>query len=77
VRLIKPNAAIYEHCLRGLGVAPSGSIFIDDREVNIWAARAVGIHAVQFQSITQLRSELEQGGFPILPLDASPENPCV
>jgi putative hydrolase of the HAD superfamily len=77
VRLIKPDAAIYEHCLRGLGVAPSDSLFIDDRDVNISAARAIGIHAVQFQSIRQLRSELEQGGFPILPLEASPESPRV
>lgn len=77
VRLIKPDPAIYEHCLRGLGAAPSDSLFIDDREVNISAARDLGIHAVQFQSIAQLRSELEQGGFPILPLDASSERPRV
>jgi putative hydrolase of the HAD superfamily len=75
VRLIKPDPAIYEHCLRGLGVAPSDSLFIDDREVNIAAARAMGIHAVQFHSMGQLRSELQQGGFPTLPSDSSSKNP--
>jgi putative hydrolase of the HAD superfamily len=71
VRLIKPDPAIYEHCLRGLGVAPSDSLFIDDREVNVAAARAMGIHTVQFQSLAHLRNELQQAGFPVLPLDAS------
>jgi FMN phosphatase YigB (HAD superfamily) len=74
VRLIKPDPAIYEHCLRGLGVTPSDSLFIDDREVNVAAARAMGIHAVQFQSIGQLRRELQQAGFPTLPSDTRPEN---
>jgi putative hydrolase of the HAD superfamily len=67
VRLIKPEPAIYEHCLQGLGVAPSESLFIDDREVNLAAARAMGIHGIQFKSITQLRSDLEAAAFPILP----------
>ncbi len=71
VRLIKPEPAIYEHCLRGLGVSPTDCLFIDDREVNIAAARAMGIHAVQFQSMGQLRSELERLGFPTLPSDTS------
>ena len=69
VRLIKPDPAIYELCLRGLDVAPSDSLLIDDRELNIAAARTMGMHAVQFQSMAQLRSELEQAGFPILPSD--------
>ena len=71
VRLIKPDPAIYEHCLRGLDVAPSDALFVDDREVNVDAARAMGIHAVQFQSLAQLRNDLQQAGFPVLPLDAS------
>lgn len=63
VRLIKPDPAIYELCLRGLGVSPGDSLFIDDREVNIAAARSMGLHVLQFRSIGQLRNELEQGGF--------------
>ncbi len=74
VRLIKPDPAIYEHCLRGLGVAAADSLFIDDREVNIAAARTMGIHAVQFRSIAQLRSELEAGNFPILPSEKGIEH---
>ena len=67
VRLIKPEPAIYEHCLRGLGVAPSESLFIDDREVNLAAARAMGIHGIQYKSMAQLRNDLHAAGFPTLP----------
>jgi len=67
VRSIKPEPAIYLHCLEGLGVAPSESLFIDDREVNLVAARALGIHGIQFKSMDQLRNELEAAGFPTLP----------
>jgi putative hydrolase of the HAD superfamily len=67
VRLIKPDPAIYEHTLRGLGVAAEESLFVDDREVNVAAAREMGIHALQFRSVGQLRDDLEGMGFPILP----------
>jgi putative hydrolase of the HAD superfamily len=67
VRLIKPDPAIYEYTLHGLGVEPAETLFVDDRETNIRAARTLGMHAVQFRSIAQLRDELVEKGFPILP----------
>ena len=33
VRLIKPDPAIYEHTLRGLGVSAGEALFVDDREI--------------------------------------------
>lgn len=74
VRLIKPEPGIYEHCLRGLGLAPSETLFIDDREVNLVAARAMGIHGIQFKSIAQLRNDLDTAGFPTLPPDPAAVN---
>jgi putative hydrolase of the HAD superfamily len=67
VRLIKPDPAIYEHTLRGLGVRAGEALFVDDREINVKAARELGIHAVQFRSVGELRRELEGIGFLILP----------
>lgn len=67
VRLIKPDPGIYEHTLHGLGVAAQQALFVDDREVNISAARALGIHSILFQSIVQLRKDLEALHFLILP----------
>lgn len=65
--MIKPDPAIYEHTLRGLGVTASEALFLDDREINIQAARALGIHAIRFRSMAQLRSDLQAAGFSILP----------
>lgn len=46
VRSSKPGAAIYRHCLDGLGVLPSEAMFLDDREPNVTAARDLGMHAL-------------------------------
>ena len=76
IRLIKPDPAIYEHSLRGLGVPPSDALFVDDREQNIKAAQALGIRSIQFRSMAQFRNDLEKLGFPILPMDAKPASPA-
>ena len=73
VRVIKPNPAIYEHTLHGLGVSAAETLFVDDREPNIRAARALGMRAIQFLSISQLKHDLEALGFPLLP--AGEESP--
>ena len=67
VRLIKPDPAIYEHTLHGLGVSAGETLFVDDREPNIRTARTLGMHAIQFQSVAQLKGDLEALGFPVLP----------
>jgi putative hydrolase of the HAD superfamily len=71
VGMIKPDAAIYEHTLCGLGVSAAESLFIDDREPNVRAARTLGMRAIQFRSIAQLKRELEAMGFPVLPAASS------
>ena len=68
VRLLKPDPAIYEHTLRGLGVAAQEALFVDDREPNIQAARALGMSAIQFRSVKQLKDELAAIHFPTLPV---------
>jgi putative hydrolase of the HAD superfamily len=50
LRLFKPQAAIYEHSFRGLGVAPEESLFIDDKVENVEGARAAGMKAEVFTS---------------------------
>jgi putative hydrolase of the HAD superfamily len=69
VSLIKPDAAIYEHSLRGVGVPASEALFVDDKEPNVQGARAVGIRAIRFRSVEQLTGDLKELGFPILPAD--------
>jgi HAD superfamily hydrolase (TIGR01509 family) len=67
VRMVKPDAAIYQHTLEGLGVSASEALFIDDREPNIAAARKLGINAIRFVSVPQLKDELNRIDFPVLP----------
>src|SRR5271163_3094886 len=67
VRSVKPEPAIYQHCIDALGVRPSEALFIDDREINLEQARAVGIHTIRFQSVDQLRADLQALEFTILP----------
>jgi putative hydrolase of the HAD superfamily len=67
VRSIKPEPAIYQHCIEALGVHPSEALFIDDRDANLEQARAVGIRSIRFQSVEQLRWDLQTLGFTILP----------
>ena len=67
VRLIKPDRAIYEHTLRGLGARAEETLFVDDREINVKAALELGIRGLRFRSVGQLREELIALEFPILP----------
>jgi putative hydrolase of the HAD superfamily len=55
----KPETAFYRSCLERLGVTGAESLFIDDREVNITAANALGIHAILFRTPEELLQQLE------------------
>jgi len=59
----KPDAAAYLGPARALGVAPEVCLFVDDREKNCSAARAVGMPAFRFQrDVPALRRELVEHG---------------
>ncbi len=62
LRIAKPNPAIYRVCLEALGVPAAQGLFIDDREVNVAAARAVGMHGIVFRSAEELQTYLEPYG---------------
>ena len=67
VRRIKPEPAIYEYSLKVLKVPASEVLFVDDRDANLEQARAAGIRVIRFQSVNQLRDDLDALGFPVLP----------
>jgi len=60
VEITKPSPEIYIHCLSGLGLAPGDVLFLDDREPNVHAARDVGMHALQFTTLTDVAREIER-----------------
>jgi putative hydrolase of the HAD superfamily len=45
---VKPEPAIYEQCLEGIGTAPEQTLFLDDKIVNVQGAELLGIRAIQF-----------------------------
>lgn len=58
----KPEPAIYRAALDLTQRAPEECLFVDDRAINIDSARMVGIRAVQFRGIDQLRQVLQAEG---------------
>jgi putative hydrolase of the HAD superfamily len=60
--LAKPETAIYKLLLERLGTAPQETLFLDDKLENIEAARHLGIVALQFSTVEQLRQDLISSG---------------
>jgi putative hydrolase of the HAD superfamily len=62
VGLRKPDPPIYELTLERLGdgIAPADCLFVDDVEVNVEAARELGMTAVHFRGTEQAIGEVER-----------------
>ncbi len=58
LHMAKPDPAIYRLCLDKLGIRPEESLFLDDKLVNVEAAKALGMKALQFTTIDHLRADL-------------------
>lgn len=51
LRLVKPEEAIYRHCLELLQLPPEAVLFLDDKQVNVDGARQLGMHSLLFESV--------------------------
>jgi putative hydrolase of the HAD superfamily len=60
VGLRKPETAIYQLALEVTQKAPGDCCFIDDRALNLEAARQLGMHTIEMQDVEQLRRELRK-----------------
>jgi len=56
--LLKPHPGIYQHVLDDLGISAAGAVFIDNREVNVRGAEALGITGHLFTDVAALRAFL-------------------
>ena len=63
LHMVKPNPAIYRYLLKELGTRPEETLFIDDRLVNVEAAQALGMPALEFSTVERLRADLVAHGF--------------
>ena len=48
LRMVKPQAGIYQHSAQGVGVAPQETLFLDDKLPNVQGAIHVGLRAELF-----------------------------
>lgn len=62
VGLIKPESEIFEHTAQLLGLEPARTLFIDDVEHNVEAARAAGWRAIRFVDAARLEAALRTEG---------------
>lgn len=60
LRSVKPEPAIYEECLEGLGTEPRRTLFLDDRIQNVQGAELLGIRAIQFTSREEVLLRVSQ-----------------
>jgi|AGTN01.2.fsa_nt_gi haloacid dehalogenase superfamily, subfamily IA, variant 3 with third motif having DD or ED len=58
----KPDAAIYQEVVNRSGLAPSQCLFVDDLEVNVEAAAALGMQTICFRGVEPLKARLTELG---------------
>ncbi len=63
LHLAKPDPAIYRYTLKELGTQPEETLFIDDKLVNVEAAQALGMKALEFTNVQRLREDLIANGY--------------
>lgn len=59
VKLMKPDAPIFEYVLSEFNLVADESIFLDDTLHNVVGAEAVGIHGIHFSDVASCRDKLE------------------
>jgi 2-haloacid dehalogenase len=58
VRMAKPDARLYRHMFERYSLDPATTVFIDDSEANVDAARQLGMIAIRFEGADALRRAL-------------------
>ncbi len=58
--VLKPNPLAFKSALDKLDSLPKETLFVDDTEKHVLAAREFGLQAIQFQSVMSLKAELEK-----------------
>lgn len=54
----KPDPRAYRYVLETYGLKPEETLFVDNHQPHVEGARAVGMHAVQFTGVEQLKKDL-------------------
>lgn len=65
INVAKPAAEIYLHCLQQIRLQASQALFLDDRPMNVDAARALGISSLVFTCAEKLQDDLVDFRLPL------------
>ncbi len=60
---VKPDRFIYQEILRRSGLSAQKCLFVDDLELNIRAAQAIGFNTIHFKGASDLKDRLSNLGF--------------
>jgi 2-haloacid dehalogenase len=63
--MVKPDPRLFQLFCDRYALAPESCVFIDDNAINVAAANALGMKAVQFTGPEKLRKELIELGLPL------------
>ena len=58
----KPDPRLYGVLINRYGLSPADTVFVDDRQVNVDAARGVGLQGLLFVDAATLRVDLRRLG---------------
>lgn len=58
--IVKPDPEFYSYILREEGWEPDNCIFVDDLKENIESAASLGIHAIQYTYLENLKAQLTE-----------------
>ena len=62
LNLCKPEAKIYSHLLQTYELVAANTVFVDDVEINLIAARQLGMQTIRFKNPSQCTSQLKAFG---------------
>ena len=62
VGVMKPQAGIYLAAAKNVNTPPERCLFVDDLEVNVEGARAVGMQGIRFETVELLTNQLTELG---------------
>ena len=58
IKMVKPDLEIFEHTLDKFGIKAEESVFIDDMEKNVMAAKSLNIHCVHFKRTAECYEQI-------------------
>jgi 2-haloacid dehalogenase len=69
----KPDPAIFRHFLERFRLTAENTVYIDDWDLNVATAAALGMRAFLFRGEAELRRDLRSLGLPLAASESAPE----